>query len=123
MNLPNLNVFYVEDIPRSTTLYRSILDMEPVEASPGFVLFILPSGLKIGLWHRPAASPAGQGSGGSELGFTVEDRAAVLKVHQQWQALGLRIVQPPSEVDFGYTVCAFDPDGHCLRAYCVEDDA
>lgn len=122
MALPNLTVFYVENPTHSSALYRQILQAEPVQAADGFILFVLANGLKIGLWARAAASPAAAGSGGTELGFTLASRAQVDEAYTQWQGFGggLVLVQPPHEVDFGYTFCAHDPDGHCLRVYCAE---
>ena len=37
--------------------------------------------------------------------------------HIEWQAKGLRIVQGPTEMDFGYTFVALDPDGQRLRVF------
>lgn len=122
MALPNLTVFYVENPSQSAALYQQILQTEPLEASPGFVLFVLDNGHKLGLWVRAAARPAAAGSGGSELGFTLAGRAQVDQAYAQWQGFGggLVIAEPPHAVDFGYTFCALDADGHCLRVYCAE---
>jgi predicted enzyme related to lactoylglutathione lyase len=38
-------------------------------------------------------------------------------VYADWASRGLRILQTPVEMDFGYTFVATDPDGHRLRVY------
>jgi predicted enzyme related to lactoylglutathione lyase len=35
----------------------------------------------------------------------------------RWQALGARIAQAPTRMDFGFTAAALDPDGHRLRVF------
>jgi len=56
-------------------------------------------------------------AGGGELAFTVKDAAAVDALYEQWGEKGLRILQKPVELDFGYTFVAMDPDGHRLRVF------
>ena len=34
-----------------------------------------------------------------------------------WAKLGLKILQEPTKMDFGYTFTAADPDGHRLRVF------
>jgi hypothetical protein len=41
----------------------------------------------------------------------------VRSAHADWIACGLRIVQEPVDLDFGYTFTALDPDGHRLRVF------
>jgi predicted enzyme related to lactoylglutathione lyase len=43
--------------------------------------------------------------------------ADVDAVHADWAARGLAIAQPPTELDFGRTFVALDPDGHRLRVF------
>ena len=57
--------------------------------------------------------------GGSELGFKVAEPATVDAIHADWQARGLAVTQPPSDLDFGRAFVALDPDGHRLRVFCV----
>jgi len=88
----------------------------PVEASPTFAMFASQSGVMLGLWSRHTVEPAVAGSGGSgELAFTTTDAAAVQASHADWSGRGLVIAQAPTELDFGYTFVALDPDGHRLR--------
>ena len=108
---------YVADAPRSGELYARLLDLEPVESSPSFVMFVLPNGLKLGLWARDDVAPKATLPGGMELCLTVEDEAAVRSTRDAWAGLGLRILQEPTQMDFGYTFTAADPDGHRLRVF------
>lgn len=95
-----------------------MLGLEPVETSPTFALFALSSGLMLGLWSRHTAEPRpGAQAGGSELGLTVDDNAAVDATHADWKERGLAILQPPVDMDFGRTFVALDPDGHRLRVF------
>ncbi len=54
-------------------------------------------------------------SGNGELAFTLDDHQKVDELFAEWQAKGIRIIFPPSQVPFGYTFVALDPDGHRLR--------
>lgn len=118
MLAPNFVLLYVDSPTASATFYTKLLGQSPVETSPTFALFALPSGLMLGLWSKHTVEPAATASGGGgELGFSVMDRATVESLHTQWQAQGLRIVQAPCEMDFGYTFVALDPDGHRLRVF------
>ncbi len=114
---PTYHLAYVADAPKSAALYRKLLDAEPVEASPGFVLFVLPNGGKIGLWARDDVEPRATLAGGSELCFPVADDNAVRLTRDAWEKLGLRIIQEPVQMDFGFTFTAADPDGHRLRVF------
>ncbi len=115
---PNYVLLYVNDVPASAAFYAEILEREPVENHPFFAMFVLSSGVKLGLWATQTVEPAASASiGGCELAFTVVDPAAVRTTHATWSARGLRIAQAPSELDFGYTFVALDPDGHRLRVF------
>jgi predicted enzyme related to lactoylglutathione lyase len=62
--------------------------------------------------------PAAAGRGGaSELAFTVADAEAVNQRHVDWSRRGLPILQAPTDMDFGRTFVALDPDGHRLRVF------
>jgi predicted enzyme related to lactoylglutathione lyase len=115
MPVPSLAILYVDNPPASAAFYAGLLGQEPTEASPTFVLFALPSGLALGLWSRHTVEPAATASGsGSELAFAVEDVDAI---HADWAARGLTIAQTPTEMDFGRTFVALDPEGHRLRIF------
>ena len=54
-------------------------------------------------------------SGNGELAFTLDDNKKVDELFAEWQSKGISIIFPPSQVPFGYTFVALDPDGHRLR--------
>jgi catechol 2,3-dioxygenase-like lactoylglutathione lyase family enzyme len=111
----SLVILYVDSPVASAAFYEGLLGQPPVEASPTFAMFRLPSGIGIGLWSRHTVEPAAAASGGgTELAFTAGDADAV---HADWAARGLPIAQPPTEMDFGRTFVALDPDGHRLRVF------
>ncbi len=123
MPYPNFMILYVDSPQASGDFYRSLLGREPVEASPTFVLFALDSGLLLGLWSRHTVQPtATAGGGGAELAMTVDGPAAVDTTHADWKARGLSILQEPTEMDFGRTFVALDPDGHRLRVFAPAED-
>jgi catechol 2,3-dioxygenase-like lactoylglutathione lyase family enzyme len=115
---PNFIILYVADPGRSADFYADLLEAKPVEASPTFAMFALPSGVMLGLWKRAGVEPAPSAPpGGGELAFTVPDAATVAAVQADWQRRGLRIIQAPTAMDFGHTFTAEDPDGHRLRVF------
>lgn len=110
----NLAILYVADPLASAAFYGPLLGAEPVESAPGFVMFALPSGLRLGLWKRDGvAPPVVAAPGAGELALVAEDVDAL---HAAWVARGVRIAQPPVTLEFGRTFTALDPDGHRLRA-------
>jgi catechol 2,3-dioxygenase-like lactoylglutathione lyase family enzyme len=118
MSMPHFVLFYVASPLASAEFYGRLLGQPAAEASPGFAMFPLGPGLMLGLWAAADVLPASTAAaGGHELAFAVPDRATVQARHTAWQALGLPIVQPPTEMDFGYTFTALDPDGHRLRVF------
>lgn len=118
MSDPNFVILYVDSPVTSAAFYADLLGKLPVEASPTFAMFALQSGVMLGLWSRHTVEPAAAGlGGGGELAFTTADAAAVRTTHADWSGRGMAIVQPPTELDFGYTFVALDPDGHRLRVF------
>jgi catechol 2,3-dioxygenase-like lactoylglutathione lyase family enzyme len=115
MTKPSLVVFYVDSLATSAAFYRDLLGREPAESSPNFVMFPLSGGIGLGLWVRHAVEPAVSAApGGAEVVFTAED---IHSVHRDWASRGLPIAQPPTDMDFGRTFVALDPDGHRLRVF------
>lgn len=115
---PNFVLLYVQDPARSVAFYREVLGCAPVESSPNFALFVSPTGAKLGLWARHDVQPEPLSQPGAhEVCFAVPDTAAVNALHAQWAARGVRILQAPTQMDFGFTFTAADPDGHRLRVY------
>ena len=118
---PGYVLLYVDQPAASAAFYADLLDLQPVQSSPTFVLFVLPSGFKLGLWSRHTAMPKVLASGGgSELAFSVADRSVVNDLYADWSARGLAIAQQPTAMDFGYTFVALDRDGHRLRVMALE---
>lgn len=118
MPSPSFILLFVDSPAASARFYAELLGRQPVEHSPSFAMFALESGLMLGLWSRHTAEPAPTAAaGGGELGFPVASNAAVDALHADWSARGLPILQPPTEMDFGRTFLATDPDGHRLRVF------
>jgi len=120
MQHPNHLVLYVEDPEASKRFYAGLLDAEPVEDRPGFVLFALRSGLMLGLWARAGVLPRPVAlPGGGEIGFPVATAGEVDAAYADWFRRGISIAQPPADMAFGRTFLALDPDGHRLRVYAL----
>lgn len=117
MTNPNFILAYVADAPKSAALYSRLLNAEPVESSPNWAMFAFPNGLALGLWSRDEVEPKATLPGGTEIGFPVESDAAVQTTRDAWAALGLKILQEPTRMDFGLTFTAADLDGHRLRVF------
>lgn len=116
-------MFYVADVRTSRNFYAELLDLTPVEDGPGFALFLLPSGLALGLWARDAVvPPVSVGSVTGELGFKVDSLAAVDELHDLWRARGAQVAWPPTDLPFGRSFVALDPDGNRLRGYALHPD-
>jgi catechol 2,3-dioxygenase-like lactoylglutathione lyase family enzyme len=114
---PSFILLYVESAAASAAFYGDLLGRPPVESSPAFAMFLLASGVKFGLWTRHTVEPAATGAGGGEIAFAVADASTLQTLHTDWARRGLPIVQPPTDMDFGRTFVALDPDGHRLRVF------
>ncbi|MDH2433930.1 VOC family protein [Pokkaliibacter sp. MBI-7] len=118
---PNFVILYVADPEASVSFYTRLLAVEPVEVSPTFALFVLESGLKLGLWKVSGVEPAALlCGGGTELVFPQASREQVDALCMRWWDQGVRILQQPTSMDFGYTFTAADPDDHRLRVFVME---
>lgn len=118
---PDMMIFYVSDINSSARFYAIALGKEPQELSPGFALFLLPNGLKIGLWKTAAVAPSASFSGcGAELVLHATSDGEVEEAHSRWAAAGLPILDPPVAREFGFSFVATDPDGHRVRVMKTE---
>ncbi|MBV8658248.1 MAG: VOC family protein [Burkholderiales bacterium] len=124
MNIQNYIILYVDDPQRSATFYSRLLWKPPVESSPTFCLFELDSGVMLGLWskHTVEPAPAAVGSG-SEVAFSVASHEAVEAIYNDWVMWGMKIAQRPTQMDFGYTFVALDPDQHRLRVFVLTEPA
>ena len=120
MTHPNLIILYVDAPLKSAKFYGELLGLEPLEAQATFAMFQLDTGTRLGLWSRHTVEPAaaqGELGGRGELAFAVPDVTAVQLAYADWRMRGLKIAQPPVDMDFGHTFTALDPDGHRLRVY------
>jgi catechol 2,3-dioxygenase-like lactoylglutathione lyase family enzyme len=116
---PNFIILYVENPTASADFYAGLLGKPPVESSPTFAMFALPSGVMLGLWSRHTVEPAAAPTlgGGSEVAFAVESKDEVTSLYETWTKRGLCVAQSPVDMDFGHTFVALDPDGHRLRVF------
>ena len=118
MTEPNMIILYVTNPTASATFYQNLLGYAPVEASPTFVMFALKSGFMLGLWAKHTVEPIPTSdNGSSELVFAIENQQTVDQVSKEWKKRGLKIMQSPTTMDFGYTFVAVDLDGHRLRVF------
>lgn len=114
----NFIILYVDNPQASARFYADLIGSEALEASPTFAMFALPSGARLGLWSRHTVEPAAQAAGGGgEIAMVVGSNEAVDATHADWQRRGLVIQQAPTDLDFGRTFVAADPDGHRLRVF------
>ena len=111
-------LLYVEDPLKSAAFYEKLLRAKPVEASPGFAMFALTPPTMLGLWKRADVLPeATATTGTNELGFTVESHEIVDQFFSAAKEIGAKVLQEPTQMDFGYTFTVADPDGHRLRVF------
>ena len=116
MRTLNYLLLAVANPAASKTFYTSLLGIEPVQNSPTFVLYVLPNGIKIGLWVANEIEPKPRAAGGVEISFSEDDEAAVRATYEDWKGKA-SILQEPTQMDFGFTFVAEDPDGHRLRIF------
>ena len=115
---PSFIMLYVDNPAISAEFYAARIGKKPCEASPTFAMFLLDNGCKLGLWSKHAVEPTAiVTGGGGELGFPVSHATEVDTIYVSWKQAGLKIAQHPTQMDFGYTFVALDPDGHRLRVY------
>lgn len=118
---PDSLILYVEDVGASTAFYSWILDRQPVASFDGFAVFALAKGFTLGLQARDEIDPTPQPTvGGTELCLSDTDRRCVDALYAEWTARGIPIELEPTDLAFGYTFVALDPDGHRLRV-CATD--
>lgn len=123
---PNFTILYVDSPAKSAQFYTQLLGKTPAEASPTFVLFALEGGATLGLWSKHTVKPQVTVSPDTksttqpawgELVFPMPHQEAVADTYTNWMHLHIPIVQEPTQMEFGYTFLAQDPDGHRLRVF------
>ena len=115
MPIPQLSfvLFFVVNPSASAAFYSRILKLKPIEESATFAMFALPGGVMLGLWSPLTAHPPAEvRSGGSEIAFCEDD---VDGLYETWEREGVPIALPPTDLGFGRTFVALDPDGHRIR--------
>jgi hypothetical protein len=122
MTTVNYLLLAVADPLKSAEIYGQILEAEPVSAAKTFVLYVLPNGLKLGLWQKEDMLPLTGKPDGADVSFSVADNDAVRALYTRWTGLGLKVLQEPTDMDFGFTFTVADPDGHRLRAFALNDN-
>ena len=117
--MPNHSfLLYVEDPLKSAEFYEKLLRAKPVEASPGFAMFALTPPTMLGLWKRADVLPKVTVSTGcNEVGFHVESKEIVGQFFESAKQIGAKVLQEPTQMDFGFTFTVADPDGHRLRVF------
>ncbi|MBC3935833.1 VOC family protein [Undibacterium rugosum] len=115
---PNFILLYVNSTETSVRFYTDLLGKSPIEASPTFAMFMLSSGMMLGLWSRQTVEPSVAGHGvGGELAFALGSNDEVNEAYASLHQRGLTVAQEPTHMDFGYTFVVLDPDGHRLRVF------
>jgi predicted enzyme related to lactoylglutathione lyase len=118
--MPNFSflLLHVQDHAASATFYSELLGVPIIEQKAGFSMLPLRDGVMLGLWLRETVEPKSSGqTGASEIAFAADDGANVEAMHADWKARGLAIIQAPTQMSFGTTFVALDPDGHRLRVF------
>lgn len=115
---PDMVVLYVENPAASAAFYVKLLNLQPIETAPTFVLFVLESGMRLGLMSKHTVEPAPTALGcGVELGFNASDDDHLHTLHADWKKQGLDIILAPKAMHWGLTFIALDPDGYRLRVF------
>ena len=119
----NFVLLYVDNVAASAAFYAQVFGRPTAESSPTFAMIPAAPGVLLGLWRRDGVAPAANAPGGGELAITVDSEAEVAVTMARWRTFGARVVQPPTQMDFGFTAVALDPDGHRLRVFCPAEPA
>ncbi|MFD2840663.1 VOC family protein [Populibacterium corticicola] len=118
---PNSVILYVSDVEASTKFYQAVLGAEPLETFEDFTVFALSDTITLGLQTADQIDPKAEPHvGGSELSLSDVSRETVDRLYAAWTATNVQIALEPTELAFGYTFVATDPDGHRLRV-CATD--
>lgn len=113
-------LLFVKNPIESAAFYSKLLGLKPIEQSLTFALFVLSNGVKLGLWSRHTAEPTVNAPAGAcEICFAAENVDAA---YDAWSTQGITMIQEPTEMDFGRTFVAIDPDGHRIRVYKMREE-
>lgn len=115
MPKPNLQLIYVSDINRSTELYKTLFNENPVFRSPRYVAFSAGEEAFFALWTG-GTKPDTSVPRFSEIGILLSSNEAVNQLFEIWKNNSdLTIVKAPYTEVFGRTFMVRDPDGHLIR--------
>jgi predicted enzyme related to lactoylglutathione lyase len=121
MPAPNLFLVYVTDIERSTAFYSDLFGIEPAMVTPRYVPYDVGGGVLFALWSGRAEQVDPHAQRHFETGLMLPGTAAdVDRIHDDWVARGVAIVEPPHDEVFGRTFLAADPDGNLIRVSPVD---
>ena len=113
-------LLFVENPQKSSLFYQEFFHLKPLEESPTFVMFALKNGVMLGLWSKYTAEPRVDApAGGLEICFPAEDVDAL---YEEWGRKRAKVIQKPTDMDFGRTFVISDPDGHRIRAYKLHEE-
>ena len=115
-------LLYVNDPGASLAFYEKHLGLKAHERFPTFSSMTLSEDVLIGLWSKTTVAPDVTQPGGCELAVTVPDAEHADRLCAEWQADGVTILQQPTDMVFGRTFLAADPDGHRLRVIAENAD-
>lgn len=108
-------LLFVTNPQKSSLFYQQIFEIQPIEESSTFVMFALKNGVMLGLWSKYTAEPRVEALPGAlEICFPTDDVDALYEI---WGKKHVTIAQKPTDMDFGRTFVALDPDGHRIRIY------
>lgn len=108
-------LLFVANPQKSSLFYQEIFEMKPIEESPTFAMFQLKNGIMLGLWSKYTAEPPVDAQAGAlEVCFPADN---VDNIYEAWGKKHVTIAQKPTDMDFGRTFVALDPDGHRIRIY------
>jgi catechol 2,3-dioxygenase-like lactoylglutathione lyase family enzyme len=122
--VPDINyvLLYVDNPPASAKFYADLFGKRPLDVAPTFALLAMDGGLMLGLWSKSGVEPKPSGAaGGGEIAIKVADGEAVRATYADWVKRGLPMAQKPTDMDFGPTFVALDPDGHRLRVFATAE--
>lgn len=122
MSHPPMIILYVADVAISTDFYATQFALPVGYNTPGFAILTLPGGAQLGLWKQEAVQPAAAGRpGAAELALPMVDAASLRAQHDRLAALGVQILQAPTELGFGLACTLADPDGHRVRLFVPQE--
>lgn len=74
--------------------------------------------MKLGLWSVKTVEPrVNAQTGCCEIVFSQKQSDDVDQLYSRWKSLGVSFAQEPTDMDFGYTFVALDPDGNRIRIF------